>query len=222
MLHFLNLSKLLNTSAALRYSERCLNQQNLVSCETTIRKPDNTYINRMKELIKLRTFDVITDWVVASEMRLITDTFQGIIHLYVNIVRQLLSLYWILYFLLLGWSKLWLHSENDEVEDAAGGLTRMIDGSVRWSMVFVGDMHFSLTQTQDSKSQTYTYSASHQKPLRLNPSQQTDVENTSLQSINYTKNPHWDVFHRLDSGEVTLPQIRKNTHTLNVADLVLI
>lgn len=167
----------------------------------------------MKELIKLRTFDVFTDWVVASEMRLITDTFQGIIHLYVNIVRQLLSLYWILYFLLLGWSKLWLHSENDEVEDAAGGLNRMIDGSVRWSMVFVGDKHFSLTQTQDSKSQTYTSSASHQKPWRLNPSQQTDVENTSLQSINYTKNPHWDVFHRLDSGEVTLPQIRKNTYT---------
>lgn len=56
------LSKLLNTSAALRYSERFLNQQNLVSCETTIRKPDNTYINRMKELIKLRTFDVFTEW----------------------------------------------------------------------------------------------------------------------------------------------------------------
>lgn len=46
----------------------------------------------------------------------------------------------------------------------------MIDGSVRWSMVFVGEKHFSLTQTQDSKSQTYTYSASYQQPLRLNPS----------------------------------------------------
>lgn len=42
---------------------------------------------------------------VTSKIRLITDTYQGIIRLYVNIVRQLLSLYWALYFLLLGWSK---------------------------------------------------------------------------------------------------------------------
>lgn len=72
----------------------------------------------------------------------------------------------------------------------------MIDGIVRWSMVFVRDNIFPWLRPRTAEVR-HTYSASHQKPLRLNPSQQrwkTDVENTSSGYKEHRKKTHTDMF----------------------------
>lgn len=45
--------------------------------------------------------------------------------------------------------------EKEEEEDAEAGLAELIDGSVRCGEVSLGDAHFSLTQTQDSRGETH-------------------------------------------------------------------
>lgn len=78
----------------------------------------------------------------------------------------------------------------------------------------------------DSDPVGHTYSASHQKPLRLNPSQQrwrTDVENTSPGNI---EERHTEMFYR-DWTQVKgrcprYTKIHTHTRTLNAAVSVII
>lgn len=142
---------------------------------------------------------------VVSRMRQIPNTFQGSIQLYVNIVRQLLSLYCSCFFCC-------QTGENNDFPARMMRWRMLREDQLGWLMApwdetwcSLGTNLFPWLRPRTAEV-THTYSASHQKPLRLNPSQQrrkTDLGNISLGNKK----------DRLDSGDVMLPQICKNTHT---------
>lgn len=140
-------------------------------------------------------------------MRQIPHTFQGSIQLYINIVRKLLSLYCTVLFFFCCQT-----GENNDFPARTMRWRMLREDRLGWLMApwdetwcSLGTNLFPWLRPRTAEV-TRTYSASHQKPLRLNPSQQrrkTDVGNISLGNKK----------SRLDSGDVMLPQICKNTHT---------
>lgn len=145
---------------------------------------------------------------MVSKMRQIPHTFQGSIQLYVNIVRKLLSLYCTVLFFFFCCQT----GENNDFPARTMRWRMLREDRLGWLMApwdetwcSLGTNLFPWLRPRTAEV-TRTYSASHQKPLRLNPSQQrrkTDVGNISLGNKK----------SRLDSGDVMLPQICKNTHT---------
>lgn len=153
----------------------------------------------------------------ASKRRLITDTFQSIIHLYINIVRQLLSMYWVLFAV---WIEQIMTSQREWWGRGCGGRTglgdwwqREMKHGVHWGHVFFPDSDPG-QQKSDIHLQRILSETFRTQSITADWCGQYITMKDKLQ-----KTPHWDVY-RQASGKMTLPQIRKNTHaqTLNVAD----
>lgn len=197
----------------MRYSERCISQQNFVSCETTIRKADNTYMTIVKDFFKLRTFDVftVTEWWHPNWDWLLI--LFKVSYIFTSILWDSRCLCTEFYTFCYRLAQI-MTSQQERWGSGRRGRTclddwwqREMKHGVRWGQAFFpdsdpgqqkSDIHFQRIRSQTFKTQfiTANWCGKYITP-----------------KYKLHKTRHWDVFHRMDSGKVALPQIRKETHT---------